>query len=219
MFLSLIDLPATTTAASRYETRALTSLNSSAAGNSPTVLISLASKIQTTPVRPAFVPHSLSVQKKLTSVFCFFPPANDISVGSHNIIRVRQNLAGAHEVLTTSLYIRDALLVGRPPPYDSRLLPQASHDGERDERKHSLLGCIVSMDRQAVERREQLAGVLQSGVVEGGILKIKGSPGYRKAMRKLAMKKEEVVVSRKSVVANVQGTLCIALVSFLFPFD
>lgn len=72
---------------------------------------------------------------------------NDISKGSRNILDVRRNFWGAHEMLTTAIYERQELLEERYP--------------DEDLCSRSLLGCIISLPDEVRNARERNLGLIE----------------------------------------------------------
>ncbi|KAJ7073779.1 Nucleotidyltransferase [Mycena amicta] len=70
-------------------------------------------------------------------------PSNDISSGSYNFYNVRQNLAGAHDLLLTAVYTKAGILAARKSG-TAKLL----RDGY-DARDMSILSAMLGVDQKA----------------------------------------------------------------------
>ncbi|GAA5832808.1 hypothetical protein JCM11251_005772 [Rhodosporidiobolus azoricus] len=84
-------------------------------------------------------------------------PQNDVSGGSHAIIRVRQTFAGGFDTLTATLLHRHSLLSSRKTPsllpLSAASLPNADSDPP-SRTTQSLLGSIIGMTSAGVEARD-----------------------------------------------------------------
>ncbi|GAA6048821.1 hypothetical protein JCM3770_003638 [Rhodotorula araucariae] len=99
-------------------------------------------------------------------------PQNDVSGGSHAILRVRQTLAGGFDVLSASLCARESLLASsrahsaaRVPVLDARALPNAD-DGGVDAAQRSLLGSIIGLGAADVAGREAAQALHAQGTLQ-----------------------------------------------------
>ncbi|GAA5926127.1 uncharacterized protein JCM15063_000192 [Sporobolomyces koalae] len=125
-------------------------------------------------------------------------PSNDVSGGSHNIIRVRQTLAGGFDTLSATLLQRQShLSAKRNPsliPLSTESLPNADSDPPSSGTR-SLLGSIVGMTRAGVDARRTNLRLWDDGVLQRILERISGSSGTEgegmsgKALKKL--RKEE----------------------------
>ena len=100
--------------------------------------------------------------------------ANDVSGGSHNIIRVRQTFAGAFETLTATLFQRASVISSRRnpqagAPLSARSLPCAD-GGALDALRRSVLASVISMTRGDVARREANVALHEDGNVQDLLL-------------------------------------------------
>ncbi|GAA5961950.1 hypothetical protein JCM8115_001624 [Rhodotorula mucilaginosa] len=114
-------------------------------------------------------------------------PQNDVSGGSHAILRVRQTFAGGFDTLTSWLIVRESILASAANPslvpLSAHALPNADSDPPNRE-SQSLLGGIIGLGKPDLDAREANArlyhdGVLQrllkrteegAGGVEGGLM-------------------------------------------------
>ncbi|BGP42103.1 hypothetical protein JCM10449v2_006105 [Rhodotorula kratochvilovae] len=108
-------------------------------------------------------------------------PQNDVSGGSHAILRVRQTLSGGFDVLSASLCARQSLLsslrahsAARVPVLDARALPNAD-DGGVAAAQRSLLGCIIGLGAADVEGREKAAALHGEGTLQALLSRDKGA--------------------------------------------
>ncbi|GAA5840573.1 hypothetical protein JCM9279_007369 [Rhodotorula babjevae] len=100
-------------------------------------------------------------------------PKNDVSGGSHNIIRVRQTLSGGFDVLTASLCARQSLLassssssLARVPVLSASALPNADSSASLDPSQRSLLGSIVGLGEAERLSRRAHAQLHADGVLQ-----------------------------------------------------
>ncbi|GJN92544.1 hypothetical protein Rhopal_005574-T1 [Rhodotorula paludigena] len=99
-------------------------------------------------------------------------PLNDVSGGSHAILRVRQTLAGGFDVLAATLAARQSLVAARrnpalapSRPLDASRLPNADSDAPSEETR-SLLGGIIGLGRADRDKRERDRELWESGVLQ-----------------------------------------------------
>ncbi|GAA6043310.1 hypothetical protein JCM8097_001178 [Rhodosporidiobolus ruineniae] len=101
-------------------------------------------------------------------------PQNDVSGGSHAIIRVRQTLAGGFDTLTATLLHRHSLLAAArsgAAALSAKALPNAddledSTGRRRRREEQSLLGSIIGMTSAGVEAREANVRLWEDGVLQ-----------------------------------------------------
>lgn len=130
---------------------------------------------------------------------------NDVSGGSHNIIRVRQTLGGASDCLAATLYqrasefahLRNPLL----PTLSASALPNADLEAP-NPLCQSVLGTIIGMSRDGMKSREENIRLYNEGVLQD-LLKIsevggKGLGG-KKAMKKLRKEEKDEKRMEKTV--------------------
>ncbi|GAA5961449.1 hypothetical protein JCM3765_003584 [Sporobolomyces pararoseus] len=137
-------------------------------------------------------------------------PSNDVSGGSHNIIRVRQTLAGGFDTLSATLLQRQSLLSSqRNPsliPLSSSSLPNADSDPPSSSTR-SLLGSIIGMTRGGVEARSTNVRLWDDGVLQKILDRIGTSDdpagGSKKAIKK-AMKEERERQKREKTIAKLE---------------
>ncbi|KAK4052507.1 hypothetical protein OIV83_002309 [Microbotryomycetes sp. JL201] len=117
-------------------------------------------------------------------------PSNDVSGGSHNILRVRQTLGGAFDCLAATLSHRVSHFQARKDrsvvPLSDEALPNA--DKARHPLSQSILGCIIGMSSAGIESRNANKELHDSGVLQDLLAndEIKGSTS-RSALKKLTM--------------------------------
>ncbi|SCV71317.1 BQ2448_2905 [Microbotryum intermedium] len=133
-------------------------------------------------------------------------PLNDVSGGSHGIVRVRQTLSGGYESLTATIYQRVSVFNARrdakekegrkTEELDGSFLPIAIEKGQ-DPLRTSILGSIIGMTSAAIEARRDNLRLYEQGVLQdllkkvppGGVKNPMGSnPGQgltKKQMKKL----------------------------------
>jgi non-canonical poly(A) RNA polymerase PAPD5/7 len=125
--------------------------------------------------------------------------ANDVSGGSHNIIRVRQTLAGAFDVLSATLCHRASHFEARRNPdfvpLSGDALPNADADA-RSPLSQSILGSIVGMSRAAVIAREDNVGLHGEGVLQQ---LLESSLGSKKAAKKLKQVAKKATQREKTI--------------------
>ncbi|GAA5912761.1 uncharacterized protein JCM6883_006225 [Sporobolomyces salmoneus] len=136
-------------------------------------------------------------------------PSNDVSGGSHNIIRVRQTLAGGFDTLSATILQRQSLLSSqRNPsliPLSSSSLPNADSDPPSSSTR-SLLGSIIGMTRAGVEARDTNVRLWDDAVLQK-ILERIGASDYdgtgKKAMKR-NMKEAKDREKRERTIAKLE---------------
>ncbi|KAK4056948.1 hypothetical protein OIO90_001848 [Microbotryomycetes sp. JL221] len=99
-------------------------------------------------------------------------PSNDVSGGSHNIIRVRQTFAGAFESLTATLFERVSHFQHRsnqekfPTTLSNQVLPNADDNSFKNPLKSSVLGSIIGMTKSSLQERRLNIELFNSGVLQ-----------------------------------------------------
>ncbi|GAA5934963.1 hypothetical protein JCM3775_004660 [Rhodotorula graminis] len=100
-------------------------------------------------------------------------PKNDVSGGSHAIIRVRQTLSGGFDVLSASLCARQSLLastsssnLARVPVLSASALPNADSSTSLDPSQRSILGSIVGLGAAERLSRRAHAQLHADGVLQ-----------------------------------------------------
>ncbi|GAA6061089.1 hypothetical protein JCM10212_006290 [Sporobolomyces blumeae] len=137
-------------------------------------------------------------------------PQNDVSGGSHNIIRVRQTLAGGFDTLSATLLQRHSHLKSKRNsalvPLSSASLPNADSDPPSAGTR-SLLGSIIGMPRADVEAREANVRLWRDGVLQNVLERtgdaVEGGGGSKKAMKR-ARKEERERQRREKTVAKLE---------------
>ncbi|GAA6012314.1 hypothetical protein JCM10207_002800 [Rhodosporidiobolus poonsookiae] len=123
-------------------------------------------------------------------------PQNDVSGGSHAIIRVRQTLAGGFDTLSATLLQRHSLLASLSNPsrvaLSSAALPNAD-SSTSSRRTQSLLGSIIGMTRPGIAARDANGRLFADGVLQrlvrktdpasGGVAGEQGKKALQKARR------------------------------------
>ncbi|GAA5913438.1 hypothetical protein JCM6882_001961 [Rhodosporidiobolus microsporus] len=131
-------------------------------------------------------------------------PQNDVSGGSHAIIRVRQTFAGGFDTLSATLLHRHSLLSSRKTPsllpLSSTSLPNADSDPP-SQTTQSLLGSIIGMTSAGVEARDANVRLWEDGVLQkllrrtdparGGGAKGAEDPTGKKAMKRFRKEEKE----------------------------
>lgn len=84
-----------------------------------------------------------SISVGCDEVWCFFElkptsTANDVSKNSFNMPRVRKTLAGAHEILTATAFMRCRVLMSNPHF-------RGGHRNSQYSQEESILSCILSV--------------------------------------------------------------------------
>ncbi|ORY67933.1 hypothetical protein BCR35DRAFT_294786 [Leucosporidium creatinivorum] len=133
-------------------------------------------------------------------------PSNDVSGGSHNIIRVRQTLSGAYDVLAATLSHRvshfEALHNSSTLPLNGSVLPNADIDAPTPLCQ-SILGAIIGMSRSGIRAREENVRLYDEGVLQA-LLEQSGAGGEiggtsKKALKKLRKEEREKKKRDKTV--------------------
>ncbi|KAM0753355.1 hypothetical protein T439DRAFT_299633 [Meredithblackwellia eburnea MCA 4105] len=137
-------------------------------------------------------------------------PTNDVSGGSHNIIRVRQTLAGAFDVLTATLLHRASHFEAARDPtcelINGDVLPNADADATSPLRQ-SILGAVIGMSREGIESREENVSLHEAEILQdlieqtGGVDSLSGMS--KKAMKK-SLKELRDVNKRAKTVARLE---------------
>ncbi|BGP18422.1 hypothetical protein JCM10213_001669 [Rhodosporidiobolus nylandii] len=127
-------------------------------------------------------------------------PQNDVSGGSHAIIRVRQTFAGGFDTITATLLHRHSLLASRKNPsvlaLSSSSLPNADSDAP-SRTTQSILGSIIGMTRAGVEARDANVRLWEDGVLQKLLRRsdpdkgAKGGLGSEKQQKKLRKEVKE----------------------------
>ncbi|KAJ7685750.1 hypothetical protein DFH06DRAFT_1159264, partial [Mycena polygramma] len=82
-------------------------------------------------------------------------PSNDISAGSYNFQNVRKNLAGAHEILTATIYLRAGILESR---LDGHAVHLRNHYEPGDM---SILSSVLGVTQETLNNRALVKEVYQ----------------------------------------------------------
>ncbi|KAH7929632.1 hypothetical protein BV22DRAFT_1056505 [Leucogyrophana mollusca] len=88
-----------------------------------------------------------SFKRNLLSIEDPTDPSNDISKGSYGIGKVRQTLAGAHGIMTTTAFLRAGMLSSRR---DGRSYPLRRHNDPEDL---SILSSILGVTQETINNR------------------------------------------------------------------
>lgn len=132
-------------------------------------------------------------------------PVNDVSGGSHNIIRVRQTLAGAFDVLAATLIHRvshfEALRNPSVMPLSSHALPNSDYDAI-SPLSQSILGSVIGMSRAGIKGREENVRLYREGVLQN-LIERSGSGTLggtgKKAMKRLRKEEKEIKKRDKTI--------------------
>lgn len=127
-------------------------------------------------------------------------PSNDVSGGSHNIIRVRQTIAGGFDSITATLLHRTSCFEEKRTRGSSAqveamvgdALPNADWEGRRNPLKQSILGSIIGMTASAIEAREENIKLYNDGILQRLLDEsdnLPGAPGLSKKAMKRAKSK------------------------------
>lgn len=119
-------------------------------------------------------------EKEASDLLPAYLAANDVSGGSHNILSVRQSIAGAFEVLTASVYYRTSIILARIaaaqngvrlPTLSGRAIPHATGEesDEIDECRKSLLGAILGVTTEIEHSRIAIRKLSEQGVVQRSV--------------------------------------------------
>ncbi|GAA5986050.1 hypothetical protein JCM10908_006385 [Rhodotorula pacifica] len=107
-------------------------------------------------------------------------PQNDVSGGSHAILRVRQTFAGGLDTLTSWLIVRESLLASESNPslvpLTSSALPNADSDPP-SRGSQSLLGGIIGLGKHDLDAREANARLYEDGVLQRLLKRTEGPDG------------------------------------------
>lgn len=150
-----------------------------------------------------------------SNLVCSFFTANDVSGGSHNIVRVRQTLAGAFEVLSATLLQRVSVyaLIGTDKSSARALsllnLPSADPDA-RDPLCQSVLGSVIGMSRAGIRSRRDNVdlhsdGILQDLIERGPTKPLAGN--QKRALQKLRKEEKEKGKQEKTIARLEQRAL------------
>ncbi|KAH7914043.1 hypothetical protein BJ138DRAFT_1133701 [Hygrophoropsis aurantiaca] len=88
-----------------------------------------------------------SYKRNLLSIEDPTDPSNDISKGSYGIGKVRQTLAGAHGIMTTTAFLRAGMLSSRR---EGRSYPLRGHNDPEDM---SILSSILGVTQETINNR------------------------------------------------------------------
>nr|GAT50869.1 predicted protein [Mycena chlorophos] len=83
-------------------------------------------------------------------------PSNDISSGSYNFHNVRQNLAGAHDILIAAVYTKAGILSARKGGHATLLRDRY------DPKDVSILGAMLGVDQKTINDRRLVKEVYDS---------------------------------------------------------
>ncbi|GAA5882466.1 hypothetical protein JCM3774_001129 [Rhodotorula dairenensis] len=112
-------------------------------------------------------------------------PQNDVSGGSHAILRVRQTFAGGFDTLTSWLIVRESILAAEANPslvpLTATALPNADSDPP-DRASQSLLGGIIGLGKRDLDAREAHARLYADGVLQNLIRRTEGPDGVEAGM-------------------------------------
>jgi hypothetical protein len=134
---------------------------------------------------------------------------NDVSGGSHNIIRVRQTLAGAFEVISATLLQRVSVFSSQDRPNSSikplslSALPSCDPDA-RDPLSQSVLGSIIGMSRAGIRARQDNIELYADGIIQSLIAKgaKKDNVGTQKKAMKKLRKEEKLGIKQEKTLAK-----------------
>ncbi|BGP26528.1 DNA polymerase sigma subunit [Rhodotorula toruloides] len=96
-------------------------------------------------------------------------PQNDVSGGSHAILRVRQTLAGGFDTLAAWLIQRHSLLASRTNPSLVALTASALPNADSDppsRMSQSLLGSVIGLSKHDADARDANVRLWQDGVLQ-----------------------------------------------------
>ncbi|KAL1742156.1 hypothetical protein HDZ31DRAFT_84324 [Schizophyllum fasciatum] len=96
-------------------------------------------------------PRSLSIEDPCD-------PDNDVASGSYNYFKVRQVMAGAHDLLTSAAYIKTTMLNAK---HDHRYV--SFRNGETDPADYSMLSSIVHISQEIVNHRRLVQEIYDEG--------------------------------------------------------
>jgi hypothetical protein len=122
---------------------------------------------------------------------------NDVSGGSHNILRVRQTLAGAFDVLSATLLHRVSHFSSAAlHPLSSDSLPNSDYASSSNPRAQSILGSIIGMSKLGIKSRLANVALFDEGILQSLLLDKEKTSGSKKAVKKLWKAEKE---SKKSM--------------------
>ncbi|KAK7019515.1 hypothetical protein R3P38DRAFT_2631942 [Favolaschia claudopus] len=87
-------------------------------------------------------------------------PTNDISSGSYNFQTVKKNLAGAHEILTATIYMRSGILQARRDGTAFSL-----RGGRHDPGELSILSSVMGVTQETLSNRAIVREVYEKGTL------------------------------------------------------
>lgn len=122
---------------------------------------------------------------------------NDVSGGSHNILRVRQTLAGAFDVLSATLLHRVSHFSSATlRPLSSDSLPNSDFTSSSNPREQSVLGSIIGMSKLGIKSRLANVALFDEGILQSLLVDKEKTSGSKKAVKKLWKAEKE---SKKSM--------------------
>lgn len=137
---------------------------------------------------------------------------NDVSGGSHAILRVRQTFAGGFDTLTSWLIVRQSLLAAEDNPslvpLSSAALPNADSDPP-SAGSQSLLGGIIGLNKRDLESREANERLYDEGLLQDLLHKTEGPDGVEVNMlgskaQKRAYRKDRERAKREKTIARLE---------------
>ncbi|GAA5910729.1 hypothetical protein JCM5296_000482 [Sporobolomyces johnsonii] len=135
-------------------------------------------------------------------------PQNDVSGGSHNILRVRQTFAGGFDTLSATVLHRVSLLAARRNasvlPLSSSALPNADSEPP-SALTQSILGSIVGISSKDVKSREDNVLLWEDGALQSLIERTDANGGTlgKKALQK-ARRDEKERQRREKTIAKLE---------------
>ncbi|EGU11585.1 hypothetical protein RTG_02360 [Rhodotorula toruloides ATCC 204091] len=119
-------------------------------------------------------------------------PQNDVSGGSHAILRVRQTLAGGFDTLAAWLIQRHSLLASRSNPslvaLSASALPNADSDPP-SRMSQSLLGSVIGLSKHDADARDANVRLWEGGVLQRLLDRTDPIKGAGAGLSKKGMKK------------------------------
>ncbi|BGO93700.1 hypothetical protein NBRC10512_006581 [Rhodotorula toruloides] len=119
-------------------------------------------------------------------------PQNDVSGGSHAILRVRQTLAGGFDTLAAWLIQRHSLLASRSNPslvaLSASALPNADSDPP-SRMSQSLLGSVIGLSKHDADARDANVRLWEDGVLQRLLDRTDPNKGAGAGLSKKGMKK------------------------------
>lgn len=110
---------------------------------------------------------------------------NDVSGGSHAILRVRQTFAGGFDTLTSWLIVRESILAAEANPslvpLTDAALPNADSDPP-SRGSQSLLGGIIGLKKPDLDARDAHERLYNDGVLQKLIKRTEGANGVEDGM-------------------------------------